>query len=204
MEFSDDSRAMNLVPEDSTPIDPDESAGLRLSYITTRAELNAAEAINVESGLRWAGRSRGLDELLNIDFLRELHRRMFGEVWKWAGTFRRTDKNIGADWWEVREAVTDVVRDFAALTTSKGLAWPIDEIGVRFHYRLVSIHPFPNGNGRHSRASADLLIEALGTERFTWGEKNLVNASETRARYIKALRAADGGDFDPLLTFVRS
>lgn len=195
---------MNLVPEDSTPIDPEESAGLRLSYITTRTELNAAEAINVESGLRWAGRSRDLDELLNIDFLCELHRRMFGEVWKWAGTFRRTDKNIGVSWWEIREAVTNLVRDFAALTTGKGPAWPIDEVGVRFRYRLVSIHPFPNGNGRHSRASADLLIEALDTERFTWGANNLANASETRARYIKALRAADGGDVDPLLIFVRS
>jgi len=107
-------------------------------------------------------------------------------------------------WWEVSGAVTELVRDVSAWTTGPDLVWPIDEIGARFHHRLVSIHPYPNGNGRHSRASADLLVEALGAERFTWGQSNLVDAGETRSRYITSLHAGDDGDFGPLLKFVRS
>jgi Fic-DOC domain mobile mystery protein B len=194
---------MSLVPDDTTPLDPEELSGLKLSYISTRSDLNAAEAVNIESGLRWADQGRTLNELLSVDFLLELHRRMFGDVWRWAGSFRKTDKNIGASWWEVPGAVVELLNDATAWTMGDEFAWMIDEIGVRFHHRLVLIHPFPNGNGRHSRAAADLLIESLGAERFTWGRRNLADVGKTRASYIDALRAADRYDFGPLLNFVR-
>jgi Fic-DOC domain mobile mystery protein B len=194
---------MSLIPEDTTPLDFEESNGLKLSYISTRSELNAAEAVNIESGLRWAGESRTLDEVLSVDFLCELHKRMFGDVWNWAGDFRKTNKNLGVPWWDVPVAVIELIRDTTAWTTGEEFAWTIDEIGIRFHHRLVSIHPFPNGNGRHSRASADLLVESLGANRFTWGRTDFTDVGETRTNYIEALRAADRGDFDPLLNFVR-
>ncbi|HVA09562.1 MAG TPA: mobile mystery protein B [Acidimicrobiales bacterium] len=195
---------MTLVPEDTTPLDPEELASLKLSYISTRAELNAAEAVNIEVGLRWAGGGRSLHELLDAAFLCELHRRMFGDVWKWAGEYRKTDKNIGIPWWKITTQVVELLLDAAVWTGGASLAWPVDEIGVRFHHRLVSIHPFPNGNGRHSRAAADLLLVALDAEPFTWGRENLANAGEVRSRYITALHAADENDIGLLLRFVRS
>lgn len=195
---------MTLVPEDTTPLDPEELAGLKLSYISTQAELNAAEAVNIEAGLRWAGRGRSLEEVLEADFLCELHRRMFGDVWKWAGEYRTTDKNIGIPWWQVKTQVVELLRDAAAWTGGGSPAWPVDEIGAQFHHRLVSIHPFPNGNGRHSRAATDLFLVAFGAEPFTWGQENLANPGEVRSRYITALQAADEHDFGLLLKFVRS
>jgi Fic-DOC domain mobile mystery protein B len=195
---------VTLVPEDTTPLYPEELAGLKLSYISTRAELNAAEAVNIEAGLRWAGRGRSLEQLLEAGFLGELHRRIFGNVWKWAGEYRKTDKEIGIPWWQVQTQVVELLLDVAVWTGGASLAWPVDEIGARFHHRLVSIHPFPNGNGRHSRAAADVLLLALGTEPFTWGRENLVNPAEVRSRYVTALRAADEHDFGLLLKFIRS
>jgi len=194
---------VTLVPEDTTPLDPEELAGLKLSYISNRAELNAAEAVNLEAGLRWAGTSRSLQELLEAGFVCELHRRMFGDVWKWAGAYRKTDKNIGIPWWQVETQIAELLLDAVAWTGGASLAWPVDEIGARFHHRLVSIHPFPNGNGRHSRAAADPLLVALGAEPFTWGQENLANPGAVRSRYVTALRAADEHDFDLLLKFVR-
>jgi len=82
--------------------------------------------------------------------------------------------------------------------------FPIDEIAARFHHKLVWIHPFPNGNGRHARMMTDILLKQLGESRFTWGQQSLVEVSEARQEYIKALRAADGGSIQLLLTFVRT
>jgi Fic-DOC domain mobile mystery protein B len=195
---------VTLVPEDTTPLDPEELAGLKLSYISTQAELNAAEAVNIEAGLRWAGKRRSLEELLEADFVCELHRRMFGDVWKWAGEYRTTDKNIRIPWWQVETQVVELLRDAAAWTGGGSPAWPVDEIGAQFHHRLVSIHPFPIGNGRHSRAATDLFLVAFGAEPFTWGQENLANPGEVRSRYIAALQAADERDFGLLLKFVRS
>jgi Fic-DOC domain mobile mystery protein B len=195
---------VTLVPEDTTPLNPEESAGLELSYISNRNELNAAEAVNIDAGLRWAGRARSLEELLEARFLCELHRRMFGDVWKCAGDYRTTNMNIGIPWWQVETQVPEVLQDAAAWTGSGKLAWPVDEIGARFHHRLVSIHPFPNGNGRHSRAAADLVLMALDVEPFSWGQENLADPGEVRSRYIPALQAADRHDFGLLLKFVRS
>lgn len=197
---------MTLIPEDTAPLDPEEAAGLKLSYISTRGELNTVEALNVEDGFHWAyGRARTPDELLEPVLLEELHRRMFGDVWKWAGNYRKTDKNIGVPWWQVRTCVVELLTDVRAWVAAPvDSAMGPDEIGARYHHRLVTIHPFPNGNGRHSRAAADVLITSLGGERFTWGRANLSDVSEVRSRYVSALRAADGHDIGPLLEFVRS
>lgn len=196
---------MSLVPEDTTPLEPEEAEGLLLPYIATRGELNAAEAVSIEAGLRWAsGRSRPVEELLETGFLKELHRRMFGDVWRWAGQYRRTDKNIGVPWWQIEGDVRQLLLDAQAWVGGETLAWSVDEIGVRFHHRLVAIHAYPNGNGRHSRAAADLLVVALGGERFSWGRANIADAGEVRSRYITALQAADAHDFSLLLDFVRS
>ena len=196
---------MSLVPEDTTPLEPEEAEGLRLPYIATRGELNAAEAVNIEAGLRWAfSRSRSVEELLEPSFLKELHRRMFGDVWRWAGHYRRTDKNIGVPWWQIEGEVHHLVLDAQAWVGGETLAWSGDEIGARFHHRLVATHPFPNGNGRHGRAAADLLVVVLGGERFTWGRENLADPGEVRSRYVAALRAADEHDLGLLLDFVRS
>jgi Fic-DOC domain mobile mystery protein B len=193
-------------PPAATPIDPDEAAGLRLRWVATRGELDAVEAENITAGLRWAARRRlRVADVLNDEFLRELHRRMFGDVWRWAGQYRKTEKNIGVEPYQIALRVRDLVADALVWTADPDPgAWPRDEVCVRFHHRLVWIHPFPNGNGRHGRAAADLLLGALGGPPFTWGRASLDHPGEVRSTYIAALRAADAHDYGPLLAFVRS
>ncbi len=184
----------------ATPLDPDELAGLILGHIATQGELNEWEQQNIQVGDDWARKQR--KDILSEDFLRQLHRRMFGETWRWAGEFRRSDKNIGVNWLHIGVELRKLLDD-VRFQIEHGSS-PSDEIAVRFHHRLVAIHPFANGNGRHARLMADLLVERLGRPRFTWGSVNLVDAGETRQRYIAALQAADAHDIAPLLAFARS
>ena len=185
----------------ATPLTPEEREGLIPTYITLRHELNEAEQIGIEQADRWAfARRRGA--VLDEAFLRRLHKRMFGSVWRWAGAFRTTARNIGVDAYRIGidlRALCDDVRYWIDHQT-----YAPDEIVTRFHHRLVQIHPFPNGNGRLSRLAADLLAVELGIERFSWGRANLVEPAATRRAYVEALRAADSHDIDPLLAFVRS
>jgi Fic-DOC domain mobile mystery protein B len=187
--------------EANTPLTAEEREQLLPTYISVRAELNEAEQINITEASRWLVRSRNKD-VLDDAFLRELHKRMFGDVWKWAGQYRKSPRNIGIDAYriptEVRQLV-DTVRYWVDHNT-----YGADEIATRFGHQLVSIHPFPNGNGRHSRLAADILIMELGFPRFTWGSRGLVDAGTTRIAYIHSLQAADAGDIGPLMEFARS
>jgi len=187
-------------PPGATPLDADELASLIPGHITTQGELNEWEQLNIVQGENWARKQH--KEILNEGFLRQLHRQLFGETWKWAGQFRKTDKNIGIDWLKIGVELKKLLDDTPY--QSKHASYPPDEIAVRFHHRLVLIHPFPNGNGRHARLMADLLVERLGRPRFTWGSSSLVNANATRKDYIAALQAADARDIAPLLDFARS
>lgn len=189
-------------PEDKagTLLTSEEREGLIPTYITTRAELNEAEQINIDDGVGWAlARERDvLDEAL----LKQLHKRMYGQVWRWAGEYRKTEKNIGIDWWRIEPDLKALLDDTCYWVGNK--TYPPDELAVRFHHRLVFIHPFPNGNGRHSRLAADMLVMKLGKPRFTWGGGSLVTVSELRNRYVAALQEADRHNIEPLLIFARS
>jgi Fic-DOC domain mobile mystery protein B len=190
------------MPAGATPLDPDESAGLVPGHIATREQLDEWEAENILAGERWAAGAAKRREILDDAFLRELHRQMFERTWKWAGSYRAREKNIGIAPERVAGEVRKLLEDTKAQLAGK--VAPTDEIAARFHHRLVSIHPFPNGNGRHARLLTDLLLAANGAEPFTWGRGDLEHAGEARERYLAALRAADARDFAPLLAFVRS
>jgi Fic-DOC domain mobile mystery protein B len=184
----------------ATPLIPEEEAQLVPTYITNRAQLNEAEQLNITEADVWAfARPR---DVLSDAFLRDLHKRMFRRVWKWAGSFRTTERNLGIEPYRIGVELRTLLDDVRYWVEHR--VFPPDETAVRFHHRLVSIHPFPNGNGRHARLAADLLVVALGRKRFTWGSVNLVEAAAVRAKYIAALRAADAHDIEPLLAFARS
>jgi Fic-DOC domain mobile mystery protein B len=184
----------------ATPLTPDEKKGLIPSYITLRRELNEAEQLGIITAEEWAfSRKR---DVLDEAFLRRLHKRMFKDVWRWAGEFRATPRNIGVEAWNISSMLRNLIEDARYWVLHE--VYPPDEIVARFHHRLVLIHPFPNGNGRNARLAADLLLVNLGQERFTWGRVGLVNAGETRKEYVAALRAADAHNLKPLLAFVRS
>lgn len=193
-----------LEPDDATPLDPDEREALLQSWITHRRDLNHAEQENLAKGLAWARRrkSRKPTDLLTVGIALSLHRHMFGEVWRWAGTYRQTARNIGIDAHRIPAEMAVLLDDVRYWVEHE--TYPPDEIAVRLHHRLVAIHPFPNGNGRHARLMADLLIERLGGEAFTWGGGSLMNIGELRTRYVQALRAADRHDIVPLLAFARA
>lgn len=191
-------------PDDATPLTPQEREGLLQPWITHRRDLNEAEQDNIIECLAWVRRRRGLSahKLLDDRFVRDLHKRMFGNVWNWAGTYRRTERNIGIEAYRIQPELAQMlgdVRYWLDHQTFQG-----DEIAVRLHHRMVAIHPFPNGNGRHARLMADLLMEQLGRQAFTWGGGSLHDIGELRAAYVSALRAADGHDISPLLAFARA
>ena len=184
----------------STSLTPDERADLILSYISQRRELNEAEQANIVEAELWAlSRKR---DVLSERFLRQLHKRMFCNVWKWAGKIRQSEKNIGVEVWKINTELAQLLSD-TRYWIEHG-TYALDEIAARFHHRLVWIHPFANGNGRLSRFATDLLLISNVGERFTWGSVNLVDATATRRAYVDALRAADHHDLDLLFAFVRS
>jgi Fic-DOC domain mobile mystery protein B len=186
-----------------TPLDPDEAEGLIPSWISTQEDLNRAEQENILRAEAWArGRTYRPEVLLTERFIKQLHRRMFSEVWRWAGNYRTTNKNIGVDFWLIVEELAKLFGD--SLYWIENEVYERDELAVRFHHRLVAIHPFSNGNGRVSRSAADLLVESLRGERFTWGVSLASDAAAARRRYIEALQAADRSEIAPLLVFARA
>jgi Fic-DOC domain mobile mystery protein B len=187
-------------PDDATPLTPEERAALIPAHIAYRRELNEAEQDNIYRAQTWALATRR--ELLTEKFVKDLHRRMLGEVWRWAGKFRTSERNIGIPHYEIPTALRQLLDD--AKTWIEHGSYPPDEIAVRFHHRLVQIHPFPNGNGRHARLVTDLLVMRLGAERFSWGSADLQNVGDVRRRYVAALQAADHHEIAPLLAFARS
>ena len=193
--------AVNGQTPGTTPLDPDEAEGLLPSHITTKGQLDEWESENILEGERWAHR-RGKKEILDEKFVRELHKRMFGKTWKWAGTFRKTEKSVGIAPENISVRLHNLLEDTKTQLEQK--VAPLDEIAAKFHHLLVSIHPFPNGTGRHARLMTDLLLTANGSEPFSWGKGDLVHPGKVRNNYLAALRAADKGDYQPLIDFVRS
>jgi len=186
--------------EGSTLLSEEEREQLIPTYITLRSELNEAEQANILEAEEWAfARKR---DVLDERFLRNLHKRMLGRVWRWAGKSRKSGKNVGIDAYRIPMELRQLLDDCCYWVESA--TYEPDEIATRFHHRLVWIHIFPNGNGRHARLAADLLLAAMGHSRFSWGRNNLVDTGKTRGVYIAALRTADKHDIKPLLEFVRS
>jgi Fic-DOC domain mobile mystery protein B len=188
-------------PEGATPLEPEEMEGLKFDHITTRGQLNEVEQVNIQEGLAWLVKSRGKN-VLDESFIKKLHIKLLGGVWTWAGTFRKTEKNIGIDPIHIPVELRNLLDDVKSWITYQTYS-PL-EIAARFHHRLVKIHLFPNGNGRHSRIIADfLLTKELGCDPVDWsGGYDLQADNERREEYIAALRAADRHDYGPLLEFV--
>jgi Fic-DOC domain mobile mystery protein B len=187
-------------PEGATPLDPNELGGLKFKHITTRGELDELEQANIESGLRWLARQRG--NVLTDHFATTLHKQLFGDVWDWAGSFRRTGKNIGVDPIHIGVELRTLMDDARYWADNK--TYPASEAAARLHHRLVKIHPFANGNGRHARIVADTVLDRIyDAEPIDWaGGYDLQKMNDRRKTYIAALKAADGGDIAPLLEFI--
>jgi Fic-DOC domain mobile mystery protein B len=186
-----------------TPLDPEQISGLKIKTIATQQQLNEFEQANINEALIWMTSKRKIKNLLSEEFIIQVHQRMFGLVWNWAGQFRRTETNLGVDWTKIRVELRQLVADVDFWVEHH--TYLPDEIAILFKHRLVSIHCFPNGNGRHSRLMADLIIQHLfGLKKFTWGQSSLVEPSAQRTVYLKALKFADKGDYTELMEFARS
>jgi Fic-DOC domain mobile mystery protein B len=193
-------------PDGATPLDEDDLEGLIPEFVATRGDLNLVESENITKALPWAqarAAQRGPGGVLDYAFLFELHKRMFGDVWKWAGTQRKRVTNIGVEPAQISEQTKQAIDD--ARYWHDHETFPADELAARVHRRLVAVHPFPNGNGRCTRLIADLYLVSRGEARFTWGSGgNLDEDGDARQIYLDALRATDGDDYAPLLAFARS
>ena len=192
-------------PPGATPLDPNEADGLIPDYVTTQAELNALERENIMEATNWA-ESRRHSAIFTVAFTLDLHKRMLNRVWRWAGKQRTSNKNLGVFKENISTELANLLADAKYWIENKTYGW--DEIGARFHHRLVSIHVFVNGNGRHARLMTNILLSSSGQEPFSWGMKTHTGALEaqgaSRDEYISALKGADQGDYAALIRFVRS
>lgn len=189
--------------EGQTPLELAQMEGLKVKTISTQQQLNEFELVNINESLKWLNSKRKINEVLSEEFIIQLHKRMLGMVWKWAGQFRKTETNIGIYWIKIPIELRALLDD--AKFWVENQTYLPEEIAIRFKHRLVSIHCFPNGNGRHSRIMADLIIQHIfGGEKFSWGHGSLVESSAQRKIYLQALRRADTGDYTQLIDFARS
>jgi Fic-DOC domain mobile mystery protein B len=196
---------LDLIYSDGqTPLDDEEKLGLKIKSITTHGELDEFEQLNIEKAVEWTIHSKLKPErILSEKFVKQLHNKMYGDVWKWAGEFRKSDKNIGVGWTQIRIELCNLLDDTKYWVANK--TFEPEEIAIRFKHRIVSIHCFSNGNGRHSRIMADVIMESIfNGQPFLWHQSNMVNADATRKKYIQALKKADNGDIKPLLAFARN
>ena len=187
--------------EGQTPINEDEKKDLLIKSITTQSELDEFEQLNIEKAIEWViSKKFNPDDILTEQFIKKLHKKMYSDVWKWAGKFRMSEKNIGVNWVKVGIELKYLLDDTKYWIVNK--TYPADEVAILFKHRLVSIHCFPNGNGRHSRLMADIIIESIfNKEIFTWHNSNMIKPNETRKKYIAAIREADNGNIKHLLEF---
>jgi Fic-DOC domain mobile mystery protein B len=187
-----------------TPLDEDEKDGLLIPTIATRGELDEFEQQNIEQAVLWSlNRSFKADTVFTEDFIRGLHKRMYNNIWAWAGEFRKSNKNIGVDKWQIPTELRTLLDDTKFWYTKN--TYSPDETTIRFKHRLVSIHCFANGNGRHSRLMADIVIEKIfKLPHYTWGAANKIKQGDARSAYLDAIKAADKGDFQPLINFARA
>lgn len=182
-----------------TPIDEDEKTGLKIKFISTLSELNAFEQKNIERAIAWTlGQSLSSNDVLSETFIHLVHKKMFGEVWRWAGTFRSSDKNIGVPYYQIIQQLRILIDDCKFWIQNQTFSPP--EIAIRFKHGLVAIHLYPNGNRRHSRLIGDLLMQSLAGEVFSWGSRT-ISPGQVRRIYIESLREADAGDFTKLIAF---
>lgn len=188
-----------------TPLSEEEMEGLKIPTITTREELDEFEQQNIEKALEWYlyRKKFKVYKILTEDFINQVHVKMFSDVWNWAGQTRRSEKNIGVPWMQIPIQLRQLLEDCKYWIENE--TYSDEEISIRFKHRLVAIHIFPNGNGRHSRLMGDIMMKHIFNKPiFTWGQRNLVNKSVVRDSYIKALKNADGGNFNDLIDFAQS
>jgi Fic-DOC domain mobile mystery protein B len=190
--------------EGQTPLDEDEKEGLLIKSITTRGELDEFEQLNIEKAIQWSiGKKWKPEYILSEGFVKELHKRMFNDVWSWAGDYRRTNKNIGVDKHQIGISVKQLLDD--SLYWLKNRTYSDEEFAIRFKHRIVKIHCFPNGNGRHSRLMADIIISQIyGKKIFSWNSTNLNKKGEVRSNYLAAIRQADSGDISLFFNFAKT
>ena len=193
------------LPTGATPLDPNETKDLIPTYINTQNELNQLESDNILEAVQWAYSKRSISPL-DYSFMLELHKRMFKDVWKWAGKPRVTEKNIGVPWEHISSKVFQLIKNIEYWIDNE--VYSFDEIAVRFHHGLVKIHIFPNGNGRHARLITNLLLRFNNKSEFSWGRNSSSDSidfdSAIRKKYISSLKNADNNNFKDLISFVRS
>jgi Fic-DOC domain mobile mystery protein B len=196
-------------PEGTTPLEAEELDGLIPDFVATRADLNQVEFENIAKALPWARRQirlGGATCLFNEAFVFELHRRMFGDVWTWAGHQRRRETDLGVTPHQIPTALRQALDDARFWHDQE--VYPVDHRAARIHHRLVVVHPFANGNGRCTRLIADLYLQSVGSPPFSWATDRLDGGAEAlraiRRAYIAALEAAPADDYAALVAFARS
>lgn len=195
-------KSHNFIDRDgSTPLDPDQIRGIKFSHLVNMGELDEVEDLNIQKGLEWLNRQKG-DDYLSMEFLCKLHEKLFGDVWKWAGTFRKVEVNLSKiKYYDVGPQLKMFFEDAKLWIEGGRMSW--DEISAEMHHRLIAIHPFPNGNGRTTRIYTEYVQKRNKQAVTSWKASLNHDPKERRRVYIKSLQQADKGDFRPLIEFMQ-
>ena len=66
----------------------------------------------MEKAVEWTIHTKLKPErILTEKFVKEIHKKMYGDVWKWAGKFRKSDKNIGISWPQISIELKNLIDD---------------------------------------------------------------------------------------------
>ena len=182
---------------------PFNTNGLLHRHLTTQEELNALEFANINQamGKYLLGSLTEKKAPFTLEWLFQVHREMFEEVWDWAGKPRNTEFKIGvlpAQIPSFLKQLLDDLKYWEGQTTME----PI-EIASHLHHRLVQIHPFENGNSRWARLLTNIYLKKQGLPLVQWPEGSLGQEGDIRDCYIDALKAADRGDSGALIDLHR-
>jgi Fic-DOC domain mobile mystery protein B len=192
----------NFIDRDgSTPLDPDQITGIKFSHLVNMGELDEVEDLNIQKGLEWLNRQKG-DDYISMEFFCKLHEKLFSDVWKWAGKFRKVEVNLSQiRSYDVGPQLKMFFEDVKIWIESGKMSW--DEIAAEMHHRLIAIHPFPNGNGRTTRIYTEYVQKRNKQAVTSWKASLVHDPKERRRSYIKALQQADKGNFQPLIEFMK-
>jgi len=164
-------------------------------------ELDELEDLNIQKGLEWLNRQKD-PNYLSTEFICKLHEKLFGDVWKWAGKYRTAEVNISKyRYYDVAPQLKNLFEDAKLWIQHGKMSW--EEISEEMHKRLVTIHPFTNGNGQTTRIYVEYVQKRNNQGIPRWMASMSHSPAKRRDKYIQALRSADKGDFGPLIEFMK-
>jgi len=174
--------------------------------IQRKREMDALEAVKLAKATDWAIRHYSADHRFSAADVCLLHKQWLGEVYSWAGEYRRVNIGKGGFAFAMAAQVSRLMEEFErkvlAVYTPCNFNDPekiIEALAVA-HCELVLIHPFRDGNGRLSRLLSTLMALQAGLPLLDFSGIE----GKARQAYFLAVQASMGNDYEPMKKVFRA